>query len=677
MMSPSGEEKVKKTSSNDEGTEKGKLTIKYPRPTLKRKQTWRDGLHRARARRRKDNFAKRVKSTFRLKHRKTIDEVIDAKTAFVIDALRRVDGDNTIKSDITFRRKLEKKINQFYRWLFGADVHRRFDRLPRFVLLPFCPFDIIWSNFLIAMVVYNLFAAGVEWTFDQPTKSLLQNIFDVIIEILFLVDLVIQSRRAIHRDLKNGDTEYVWNTNTVRQYVRSSYFMFDLVASFPCDIIALLASAAATTESAKINLQSIFNFLSLLKFLRAARLYRWNRDFPQKTVNVSTVIRLAVFLLCVCHLWACTWYLLVKKNDGPGELSWLKDKGGVSWSDHWFTKYISSLYTVFAMMLGENVEPLVVTQYMFAFVVLMMGSFFISWLMGAITVMVQNSDVGYKRFSHKLAVVNGMMQTADLPKPLQKKIYDFYEYTWTNYRGKNIYESFVGSNVDIPLPKDLYTEVAMHLHQDVICGCVLFQHCTEEQIKAIVDVLRVEVVGPGDLIVQRGDPADELFVIAHGIASVFSETGMLEWRLGAGSVIGEIAMVLNKRRTKSVKAMTFCDLKCLHHEDYDAVMSAFPDIKASIVALAREHLEMNVPVTSTDGPRKEEESHVFEELEAKSLIAAEDEYNHNKSILSNTSGHAKEDEMSSRTFSREIESIVREEVKLQFAAMLKRLATSS
>ena len=105
-------------------------------------------------------------------------------------------------------------------------------------------------------------------------------------------------------------------------------------------------------------------------------------------------------------------------------------------------------------------------------------------------------------------------------------------------------------------------------------------------------------------------------------------------------------------------------------------MSAFPDVKASIIALAREHLEMNVSVTSTDGPRKAEESHVFEELEARSLVAAEDECNRDISTLSNAPAYIKEDETSSRNVSQEVEIIVREEVKLQLAAMLKRLASS-
>ena len=46
---------------------------------------------------------------------------------------------------------------------------------------------------------------------------------------------------------------------------------------------------------------------------------------------------------------------------------------------------------------------------------------------------------------------------------------------------------------------------------------------------AIAEKLRLEVAAPDDIIVQEGDIAEELFIISHGTANVYSDTGFLEW----------------------------------------------------------------------------------------------------------------------------------------------------
>eukprot|EP00945_MAST-04E_sp_MAST-4E-sp1_P004256 g4256.t1 len=610
-----------------------------------------------------------------VQHTKTMNEVLDAKTAFVIDALKRVANiEHETKNLHTKYDKIKHYGYKFYCWLFGADTHRSFHKLPRFVLLPFCPFDRYWANILVTLVLYNLFSAPLEWTFGHPPKAPEIHFFEVCIEIMFLLDLFVQSRRAVHRDKENGDTEYIWSRQVVRDiYLKSKYFWCDMLASIPLDTISLIAYATSDLkkESDVQLLNNALDTLSLLKFLRIARLYRWNRDFPQLTVDKSSVFRMAVFLLSVCHVLACGWYLLVEYDSNiNGKSTWMEEKGGVLVTDPWFMKYLACLYTIYTMVLGENAEPVLLFEYFFAFVVLLIGALLMSWLMGQITVMVQNQDIGEKQFSHKIALTMAMMKTMKLPAPLQKKILAFYQYTWEKYRGKNIYSSFVASSSDndIPLPHSLYQQVAEHLHGDVIRDCVLFQGCKHHHVLAIAEKLRLEVAAPNDIVVQQGDIADELFIISHGTANVFSESGILEWRLHAGSVVGEIAMVLNLRRTKTVRAMSFCDLHCLHKADFKEVMELFPDARERIVALANEHLRMNMEKDRVNGLNTDETGKMVDAIENETGL-----WHNAENVNDQSEPEVQEVDRFGGISYAEVEDMVRKEVQVEMRALLERL----
>ena len=88
------------------------------------------------------------------------------------------------------------------------------------------------------------------------------------------------------------------------------------------------------------------------------------------------------------------------------------------------------------------------------------------------------------------------------------------------------------------------------LEQDVetLRNIPLFAGLPTARLKLIAytaEVLRFE---PGEVIVQQGDPADAVFIIADGEADVRLGT------MGRHSLLGEIGVICNGRRTATVQA---------------------------------------------------------------------------------------------------------------------------
>ena len=97
---------------------------------------------------------------------------------------------------------------------------------------------------------------------------------------------------------------------------------------------------------------------------------------------------------------------------------------------------------------------------------------------------------------------------------------------------------------------------------------------------------------PGEMIFQRGDPGDELFLIRRGAVRLFLPVGEGNYHnlatCGAGDFFGEVAFLDRGRRTASAMATAATDLFVISRARFDEVSRAHPVIGVKIFArLAR------------------------------------------------------------------------------------------
>ena len=97
---------------------------------------------------------------------------------------------------------------------------------------------------------------------------------------------------------------------------------------------------------------------------------------------------------------------------------------------------------------------------------------------------------------------------------------------------------------------------------------------------------------PGEMIFQRGDPGDELFLIRRGAVRLFLPVGEGNYHnlatCGAGDFFGEVAFLDRGRRTASAVATTGTDLYVISRARFDEVSRGHPVIGVKMFArLAR------------------------------------------------------------------------------------------
>jgi glucose-6-phosphate 1-dehydrogenase len=89
-------------------------------------------------------------------------------------------------------------------------------------------------------------------------------------------------------------------------------------------------------------------------------------------------------------------------------------------------------------------------------------------------------------------------------------------------------------------------------------------------------MLKPVVVAPGDYIVRKDEVGQEMYFICRGQAEALDAAGKRLRTVGEGDFFGEIALLISRARTASVRAVTPCDLLVLTKADFDKVLGSHP-----------------------------------------------------------------------------------------------------
>uniref|UniRef100_A0A0K0FYZ6 cGMP-dependent protein kinase n=1 Tax=Strongyloides venezuelensis TaxID=75913 RepID=A0A0K0FYZ6_STRVS len=92
----------------------------------------------------------------------------------------------------------------------------------------------------------------------------------------------------------------------------------------------------------------------------------------------------------------------------------------------------------------------------------------------------------------------------------------------------------------------------------------------KEQVIEIVESMYEWKVPPGEWVIREGEPGERVFVVANGMLRVTKEGKILR-DIGAGNVIGELAILYNCTRTASIQAITEVQLWVLDRSTFQMI----------------------------------------------------------------------------------------------------------
>ena len=95
------------------------------------------------------------------------------------------------------------------------------------------------------------------------------------------------------------------------------------------------------------------------------------------------------------------------------------------------------------------------------------------------------------------------------------------------------------------------------MFNEILRGVELFDGLSDDDLIQVATLCKKRQLAHGDLLVQEGDPGDEMFIITEGFVEVLLETPRrVVVNLGTGQVTGEMSLVDRGPRSATLRAIS-------------------------------------------------------------------------------------------------------------------------
>ncbi|XP_078320838.1 voltage-gated inwardly rectifying potassium channel KCNH6-like isoform X2 [Crassostrea virginica] len=500
----------------------------------------------------------------------------------------------------------------------GADVLPEYKlqspRIHKFTILHYSPFKAVWDWIILLLVIYTAIFTPYSAAFvlsEEKKKSSHESIesrysdpltvIDLIVDIMFIVDILINFRTTY----VNKNDEVVSNPGKIMVHYFKGWFLIDVVAAIPFDLLLFGSETEETTT-----------LIGLLKTARLLRLVRVARKLDRYSEYGAAVLMLLMLVFAlIAHWLACIWYAIGNMERpmlGDLKIGWLDElaeqthqkyvngSGGPTIK----SKYVTALYFTFSSLTSVgfgNVSPNTNSEKIFSILIMLIGSLMYASIFGNVSAIIQRLYSGTSRYHVHMLRIKEFIRFHQIPNPLRQRLEEYFQHSWS-------YTNGIDMNMVLKsFPECLQADICLHLNKNLINNCPAFKDASPGCLRALSMKFKTTHVPPGDTLVHRGDVLTALYFISRGSIEILRDDIVVAI-LGKDDIFGENLCRYETvgKSSCNVRALTYCDLHKIHRDDLLEILEMYPEFS--------EHFVRNLEVTfdlrdvDLDG-RQEDASH--------------------------------------------------------------------
>jgi CRP/FNR family transcriptional regulator, cyclic AMP receptor protein len=123
----------------------------------------------------------------------------------------------------------------------------------------------------------------------------------------------------------------------------------------------------------------------------------------------------------------------------------------------------------------------------------------------------------------------------------------------------------------------------------------IFKGLREDEIRDIVSFLRLNKFQEDDVILRKGEPGRNLFIVVAGKVEVVSEDGMSIAFMGSGEVFGEMSLLSGDPVGATIKVVEPSTVLFIGAKDFKKILNEIPGLQLNFTRLlARRMAEINL-----------------------------------------------------------------------------------
>lgn len=448
--------------------------------------------------------------------------------------------------------------------------------LPRTLIHPETEWRSWWDMFMLLLVSYYAVVTPINIAFDKSPFNLMP--LELLFNTFFVLDIVLQFFTSYKHDKgPNAGRLETSHAKVVRAYL-SRWFLVDVLASFPIDIILAAASSGPASASGN-TLNRLLRLVRSVKLMRILRMSRiWKRLLLRARLNPSVVrlVKLFGFLLIEWHWIGCTYWAIAvsegfEKDETQGKDAWTPTMAVDAYS--FGSQYVRAYF--WAVMVttgvGKDIIPVTDVQFIFTTMAIIVGVLMYALIVGSVGTALSSIDTPDSQRRRRMDAVREYLRQRDISEALTEKVLNYYDYCYTRHISQH--DEAILEDIHSALKEKLDLEMNQQLLQKV----PRFQQLPDQLLLILIHSLISRIYLPNELVFMIGERASEMFFVARGDLEVLCAKGGTTQFLSDGASFGDQLFQNNARRTNTVRAVTHCELLILTKDSLRKIMKLFPE----------------------------------------------------------------------------------------------------
>ncbi|XP_068434168.1 potassium voltage-gated channel subfamily H member 6a [Clinocottus analis] len=476
----------------------------------------------------------------------------------------------------------------------GADVLPEYKlqapRIHKWTILHYSPFKAVWDWVILLLVIYTAIFTPYSAAFllnevEEERRRTCGytcnplNVVDLVVDVMFIVDILINFRTTY----VNHNDEVVSHPGRIAQHYFKGWFLIDIVAAVPFDLLIFRTGSEEPQTTTLIG---------LLKTARLLRLVRVARKLDRYSEYGAAVLFL---LMCtfalIAHWLACIWYAIGNvERTGSARIGGLK----IGWLDNLAEqigkqyndsdpasgpsikdKYVTALYFTFSSLTSVgfgNVSPNTNPEKIFSICVMLIGSLMYASIFGNVSAIIQRLYSGTARYHTQMLRVKEFIRFHQIPGGLRQRLEEYFQHAWSYTNGIDMNAVLKG------FPECLQADICLHLNRTLLQNCKAFKGANKGCLRALAMRFKTTHAPPGDTLVHSGDILTAVYFISRGSIEILRDDVVVAI-LGKNDIFGESISLYGRpgKSSADVRALTYCDLHKILRDDLLEVLDMYPD----------------------------------------------------------------------------------------------------
>jgi voltage-gated potassium channel len=330
----------------------------------------------------------------------------------------------------------------------------------------------------------------------------------------------------------------------------------DLICLVPFSLIVALWTGQRYASLVFINLMVTRHIGRIKSFLDA---------FGNLKPVLYRLVPLALTTPLLVHLVACGWISLGSGSAGPD-------------LDRTF-EYVKALYWSFSTLTTVGYGDITAktpVQMFYASLIQVIGVGMFGYVLSNVTSLLSRIDAAREHHMDSLDRIETFMHSHRIPTSLRGSIRSYYHYLWTNHKG------YRDKTLIRDLPPKIQSELLFYINKSIIEKVPFFKGANQELIEDLMTQLEPKIIVPGERIFRVDEPGSALYFIHSGEVEILARDGSRVVILGEGSFFGEMALLSDRLRNATARALSYTDLYILPKESFFRTIAAYPEFRKHI-----------------------------------------------------------------------------------------------